>query len=127
MAKRIYIAGKVSGLPCAEVTHKFGLAQKHLESMGYEVVNPLAVVAHQHSVAPKADRLLDTPWHWCMRWCIIYLMACDGVVLLPCWVDSRGARLEHELAKKVELPIYIGLGDPKLKQHAPQIAPKKPG
>lgn len=108
---KLYIAGKVSGLPYAEVTAKFGMAQKTLEAKGYSVVNPLAVVSKQHGISPKADRLLDTPWQWCMRWCIAALMGCDGVVMLPCWADSRGAKLERYVAGSLGIPVYDDVKD----------------
>ncbi len=111
---KLYIAGKVSGMPYAEVTAKFGMAQKELEARGYTVVNPLAVVSHQHGITPKADSMLKTPWEWCMRWCLRALMDCDGVVLLPCWTDSRGATLERYVAGSLQIPIYEGVKDPAL-------------
>jgi hypothetical protein len=44
MKKKIYIAGKVTGLPQQEVIIKFAELQVGLESCGYEVINPLEVV-----------------------------------------------------------------------------------
>ena len=46
--KKIYIAGKVSGEPIADCTLKFGTAQKEIETLGFEAVNPIAVVNDWH-------------------------------------------------------------------------------
>lgn len=90
--KKIYIAGKVSGLPIHEVTMKFGTAQKKLENKGYEVINPLAVVNDW-----------DTDWNTAMRKCIAALTDCDAICLLPDWKESKGARIENSIAQHLEL------------------------
>lgn len=95
---RVYIAGKVSGLPLHEVTMKFGTAQKELERMGFEVVNPLEVVHQAHLGHPVADRVSDAPWGWCMRHCLHAMMACHAVVMLRCQpgaLHSYGDRNTH--------------------------------
>ncbi len=124
---RVYIAGKVTGLPWAEVTAKFGQAQVELERRGFTVINPLAVVSHHHGITPKAHRLLDTPWEWCMRWCLRALMDSDAVVLLPCWTHSRGATLERYVAASLNIPIYEGIDDADLKRLEGSFVLKNPG
>lgn len=92
--KKIYIAGKVTGLPIAECTIKFGQMQKELESMGFEAVNPLAVVGD-----------FQAPWQYAMKKCIKAMLDCDGVVILPCWILSPGAKIERQLAEDLEIVI----------------------
>lgn len=92
----VYIAGKVTGLPIIEVTHKFGHAQKMLEDEGFEVINPLAVVSE------KADGW-STPWHQAMRVCIAELMRADAVYVVGEIWDSKGALIECGTA------IYVGI------------------
>ncbi len=94
MKKKIYIAGKVTGLPIAETTMKFGEAQKELESRGFEAVNPLAVVNDWHAT-----------WEDAMKKCIAALVTVDAVYLLPCARDSRGAKLEKQLAEHLGIPV----------------------
>jgi hypothetical protein len=88
MKKKIYIAGKVTGESIAECTMKFGVVQKQLEAMGFEVVNPLATVGRW-----------DISWEDAMKLCITALMGCDGMVLLPDWHQSSGATIERQLAE----------------------------
>jgi nucleoside 2-deoxyribosyltransferase len=97
---KIYIAGKVTGLSLIEVTHKFGQAHVALLDKGFTPVNPLEVVND-----------FKCPWHIAMRKCIAALMACDAVLLLPCWVDSKGARMELEVAMAVGLPVYSSINE----------------
>lgn len=92
--KKIYIAGKVSGEPLAECTMKFGMAQKKLEQSGFTAVNPLEVVGNW-----------KTDWLPAMKLCIKALMDCDGILLLPDYLDSRGATIERNLAKELNIPV----------------------
>ncbi|WP_291122748.1 DUF4406 domain-containing protein [Flavobacterium sp. UBA6046] len=85
--KKIYIAGKVTGLPQQEVIDKFAKAKQEIEEMGFEVVNPIEVVND-----------FDTPWNEAMKMCIMALLDCNAMVLLPCWIDSKGAQLEKDIA-----------------------------
>ena len=94
--KKIYIAGKVTGLPQQEVVDKFAKAKQEIEEMGFEVVNPIEVVND-----------FDTPWNEAMKMCLTALFECTGIVLLPCWKDSKGARLEKELARSLGIEILI--------------------
>ena len=52
----------------------------------------------------------DDAWHIAMRKCIAALITCDEAHFLPCWKDSPGARLEHQLAKELQIPIVQILG-----------------
>lgn len=95
MKQKIYIAGKVTGLPVHETALKFAMIKKKIEALGFEAVNPIEVVAD-----------FNAPWKEAMKKCITALMDCDGVLLLPDYLDSRGARIERELANGLELPAF---------------------
>ena len=41
-----------------------------------------------------------------MQVCIKELAECDGLVLLPCWEQSKGAKIERQLADDLNIPIY---------------------
>ena len=95
--KKIYIAGKVSGEPIAECTMKFGMMQKQVEELGFIAVNPLEVVG-----------TWKITWYQAMKKCIRALVDCDGMVLLPDWPDSTGAKIERQLAEDLGLTICNG-------------------
>jgi hypothetical protein len=94
MRKKIYIAGKVTGLSIAECTINFGTAQIAIEKLGHEAVNPLVVVNDW-----------KCPWGLAMRKCIIALMDCDMILMLDNYTSSPGAKVELELAKALKMPI----------------------
>lgn len=97
MPKKIYIAGKVSGLPYHKVSMKFGAHEVELKRQGHEPIVPLNLV----------DRHADN-WETCMRKCIAALVTCDEIHMLPDWNQSPGARIEWRLANDLGMPIiYI--------------------
>lgn len=103
MKKKIYIAGKVSGEPLAECTMKFGRAQKLIESLGFEVINPLQIVDDW-----------KTPWQKAMKMCITAMMDCDAIFLLTDYTDSLGAMIEKKLAYDVKMLVFYDLETLKL-------------
>lgn len=96
MKQKIYIAGKVTGLPITECTMNFGLAQKQIENLGHEAVNPLAVVNDW-----------KCPWEKAMKLCIVALMDCDAIFVLDNYINSSGAMMELHLAKRLNIPVYF--------------------
>lgn len=98
--KKIYIAGKVTGLPIAEVEDKFMVAQKEIEAQGFLAVNPIEVVG-----------TWDCTWKEAMLKCVKAMIDCDAVLLLPCWTDSKGAIIEQKIASDLEIRTLIGTKD----------------
>lgn len=92
--RKIYIAGKITGLPLAEVTMRFGAYEHRLREQGHCVINPLAL-----SVGRQIS------WHSIMKECIVAMLECDEVHFLPCWRDSAGATLEHHIAVSLSMPV----------------------
>lgn len=97
---KIYIAGKVSGEKLHACTMKFGAAQVELEKLGFETINPLEIVPH-----------VNVPWQTAMRMCICKLMCCHGIFLLKDHEQSKGARIERELANHLGIPEFKSFKD----------------
>lgn len=94
--KRLYIAGKMSGLP--DLGHPaFHAAAAKLRARGFHVENP----------ADNPTPPCGGTWLGWMRLAIAQLVTCDAVVLLPNWCDnSDGARTEYTLAVNLRLPVW---------------------
>jgi len=90
--KKIYIAGKVTGEDMAKCTMKFGNAQKEIEALGFEAVNPLEVVGS-----------FQVTWEEAMKKCIKALIDCDAVYFLEDFRKSSGAMYEREIAIKLNI------------------------
>lgn len=89
----IYIAGKVSGMEMqARVFSK--RAEIKLLLQGHDVINPMEL-EHDH----------DKTWQSYMRECISAMMKADAIYLLPNWRESKGARIEVQLAHNLGIKI----------------------
>jgi hypothetical protein len=92
--KKIYISGPMTGYP--EFNYPaFKAAEIALRAHDYEPLNPAC-----HDISGPAQR-----WQWYMRKAIIMLMEADAIATLPGWHDSRGAKIEVEIALVLHMPI----------------------
>ncbi|MEX3961046.1 DUF4406 domain-containing protein [Paraburkholderia sp. EG286B] len=93
---KLYIAGPMTGY--AELNFPaFHAEAARLRALGFEVVNPA-----------ELNTGSDGDWLTCMRVDIAAMMTekCDGVALLPGWENSRGAPIEHNLARDLGLRVF---------------------
>lgn len=93
--KRIYIAGKITGLSRNTALTLFGNIERQLIDK-YMVVNPLRIVpagCKSHALA--------------MRICVKELMTCHVAVFLPNWVDSKGAQMEWQICEWCGIPRMV--------------------
>lgn len=88
-----YLSGAMSGKPDLNYP-LFNAVTEILRRGGREVVNPAEIVA-----GPGAG------WREFMRNDITELMKCTGIMMLPDWKMSRGARLEHFIATELGMTI----------------------
>jgi len=93
-ARRIYIAGPMTGLPEHNFP-AFHAAAERLRKAGWEVVNP----------AENFGGRTDLPRERYLREDVAQLVRCDAVALLPGWEESRGAKLEYLLARELGLKV----------------------
>lgn len=90
--KRVYIAGPITGVQDFE--ENFARAERALRDMGYEPVNPCSPgQVEGFTYKDYIDRGFSL------------LMSCDGIVMLPGFMDSKGAALELHYALAVGLEI----------------------
>lgn len=90
---RIYISGKISGREDV-ARREFLLAKACIQSLGHTAVNPF-----------ENGLGVDDTWERHLAVDIVNLLQCDALCQLPGWEDSRGARLEHEIAKLHDIEI----------------------
>lgn len=95
---KIYIAGKITGLPPDVAKSKFEEAASFILSMGHDPVNPLDI-AIKKGYNKKSYKFI-------MKKCIKRLIACDAILMISGWSESAGAQLEHHIAEVCGLTIY---------------------
>ena len=93
---KIYISGKISGLPLSEVRQRFADTAAFLDSIGFEAVNPM-----NNGVSPKAD------WKEHMAADIRMLLDCQTIYMMDNWIDSKGASIEYDIANRLGMNIWF--------------------
>lgn len=93
---KIYISGKITGLNYADVLKKFNDAQDLLESLDFDVVNLLNNGLKEY----------DT-WEQHMVKDIVELFHCEAIYMLDNWIDSIGAVIEYNIAKRMGKKIFF--------------------
>lgn len=92
---KIYISGKITGIE-AEAPELFKKAESLLGALGHQTVNPLEL-NHEH----------DKSWESYMKEDVKAMCDCDAVFLLENWKDSKGARIEKQIAEYLGLKIML--------------------
>lgn len=92
--RRIFISGKMTGLP--EWGYPaFHVAAAKWRALGWHVENQAEAFGGDTSL----------PRTVYMKAAIRALLTCDAIALLPNWMDSEGARLEAMVAREAGLEI----------------------
>lgn len=93
---KIYIAGKISGLPEEMVQQKFEKAETEIRDLGYQPVSPL-----NNGLPYEAE------WEEHLARDLALMKQCDALYLLLDWQQSAGARLEGCIARGCGMKIYL--------------------
>jgi hypothetical protein len=96
MGKKVYISGKITGLPFSEALAKFRRAEIYILEQGDEQFNPMLTFYDN--------------WNEAMVYCIENLLNCDEILMLHDWKDSKGARIEHFIAETIGMKITYWQG-----------------
>lgn len=84
---KVYVAGKVTGLPEDEVFRKFDRSGMTLRKDGHAVMSPAVLVLNEGFEHEDY-----------MHVCFAMIDVCDAVYMQKDWQDSEGARMEREYA-----------------------------
>lgn len=105
---KVYIAGPMTGVKDWNFPAFFE-AEETLVSMGYRVVNPARNNGQTLELALKDAGSPESPerdWLYYIRRDLPQLLYCDAICLLPNWEFSKGANLEHEVARGIGLSVF---------------------
>jgi hypothetical protein len=92
---RVYIAGRVSGLPYETVQAKFKAAENLLRASNFNPVSPLDHVNCKASRREAMKKLMPI------------MLDCDAVLLLDDWQWSEGAQIEAQMAKYADIKMIF--------------------
>lgn len=91
----IYISGKITGQDLEEARRKFQNEANRLKRMGLDPMNPMEYVEEEEGKT----------WEEYMKEALTLLLMSDEIIMLPDWTQSRGAKIEHALAKTLKYKI----------------------
>lgn len=94
---KIYISGQITGLEVTEAFERFERAEKHLESLGFDPVNPMKKTSVAENKTWKEYMLEDIELLW----------DCDVIYMLDNYEDSRGAKVEMAIAEALDIKIHF--------------------
>lgn len=103
--EKVYISGPITGWERDEYMTRFAIAERGLLRRGFRVCNP--------------TRLLVCRWPWLYRlvgyrltlaYDLWQLMRCDAIYLMPGYINSRGARIEEQVAYYMKVR-YLAYGE----------------
>lgn len=93
---KIYISGKITGLPLSEARQRFADAAALLNAIGFEAVNPLNN-GLQESAGWKEHMVAD----------IRMLLECDAIYMMDNWMQSKGASIEYDIANRLNMDVWF--------------------
>lgn len=93
---KIYISGKITGLPIEIARIRFKAAGIRINIMGHESVNPMELTPYDENKSWN-DYMIDD---------IKLLFDCDGIYMIDNWKESKGARIEHNIAIETGKVIF---------------------
>lgn len=104
--KKVYLSGKINGL--GEDEYRDNFAQAAMDALAFfpgeqvTIVNPATLPAIHNT---WADYLLRD---------LMLLKDCDAIVMLPDWVESNGAKVEHAFAEGMGIEIHYLRKEPEM-------------
>lgn len=106
---KVYVSGPITGV--ANYRKIFADATDALVEEGYHVVNPCTTLACPDSTCTESATSVNPvhnghTWSCWLKYDLIDMLTCDAVVVLPGWLESRGAVLEVTTARAVHIPVY---------------------
>lgn len=94
-----YLAGPMSGHPEHNFP-EFRRYTKRLREIGYKILSPAEMTEMDDQ--PAGSR----PWEWYLRQDMFMMLQCKGIILMPGWKTSRGARAECDLADTLAMEVF---------------------
>ena len=95
---KVYISGKITGLPKRVYWRNFSKAESKLIEQGFTTVNPVRV---------NGQLPTDTTYEQYMEVSKVLLSFCDAIYLMFNWKDSPGAIRERDWALEMGKDIIM--------------------
>lgn len=100
MKKKIYVSGAISHHDIEERRAAFASCARFCELCGFESVNPFNNDLYRLGLAEQAS------WRDHMRADLQMLLDCDAICMMDGWEESKGCKLELDVASTCGLTVY---------------------
>lgn len=103
---KMYISGPITG--CKNQNREaFAKAKRRIEAVGDTAVNPHDIGDWAEHDGFINDAMTEEQKHAAyMREDLKALLDCDAILMLKKWGDSKGALIEHSVAKAVGMTVF---------------------
>lgn len=102
--KKAMISQPMNGLTDEEIEKTREKAIRHIDRLGYKVVNTLFKDGWYNNSSMKDRGVVNIPVYYLAR-SLESMSYCDAVYFCDGWEDARGCRIEHETAEAYGLDI----------------------
>lgn len=99
----VYVSGAYTAPTPEQVAENVALAKRIgylVQDIGHEPLIP------HISCPPPRESCPRAVWKRAMRSCLVQMLRCDAVLMLPNWRESRGARVERWVARRQGIPVF---------------------
>lgn len=102
--EKVYISGKISGLPIGKAVEHFGQSEAYLRGLGYRTCNPLKM----RLCVWLASHFGKRGYNLCLMLQLTWMMlTCDIIYMQKGWDQSNGAKLELAAARAFGLYVMF--------------------
>ena len=98
--QKIYISGAIAHHDLEERKAAFEVTAAFCEACGFESKNPFENELHRLGLGEQAS------WRDHMRADLQMLLDCDAICMMDGWEESKGCKLEHDVASTCGLTVY---------------------
>lgn len=109
--KKAMISQPMNGLTDEEIEETRNKAIRHLERLGYKVVNTLFTDDWYSESCMKGRGVVNIPLCYLAK-SLENMSLCDVAYFCDGWEDARGCRIEHEVAEAYGLDIIYAEDEP---------------
>jgi hypothetical protein len=114
---KYYLAGKMTGKPNFGY-EDFAEAADNLRKAGFDIASPHEIdydeVEHPRGSLPYKVYIQNS---------LNLLFTCNAIILLPDWINSRGARIERDVAIASHMSVFDYAKPNRIKPHNAELIP----
>jgi hypothetical protein len=102
MKKKIYLSGQMTGIKNYNFD-KFFEIEKYLKKLNFKVINPARLT--YKLMRKKHKKINEISREEYLKYDLQELLKCDFIYMLKDWENSKGAKLEYQIALEIGIKV----------------------